>query len=283
MRMEMRRISVWLLFFGLIGIAGEPAAAEVVAWYRFEGTHGTTAGAVTDSSGHGLDGVGVGSPTYSSSVGMNLLPPGTIVNTASMLFDGSSQRVFIPDYDALKLTHSMTLEAWINTNADPLERGDIIFRGDDHGGYDPYHLSVTNGGTRVAFMITDATNASMTVSAPVPMHQWVHVAGTLDDTTGLIKLYVNGALADINTTTIRPFADLDPTGAPGLGIGGLQSDNPFLNKTYFNGLIDEVRISDMALSPSEFLAPEPSSLAVIGIACIGWLQRRRRVGREVAA
>jgi hypothetical protein len=198
-----------------------------------------------------------------------------------MSFNGSSQRIFIPDYNALKLTHSMTIEAWIKSGPSALERGDILFRGDDHGGFDPYHLDVRNNGTLGAFMITSAADQSAMVTAPIVQHHWTHLAGTLDDATGAMRLYVNGVLAASTTTSIRPFADLDPTGSPGLGIGGLQSDNPFLNKTYFNGLIDEVRISDVALPPSSLLVPEPS-LGLIGLVLVcmagGHPTRRPRAG-----
>jgi len=44
-----------------------------------------------------------------------------------------------------------------------------------------------------------------------------------------------------------------------LGIGDVQSEN---YAEYFNGLIDEVHISDVALTPGGFLTPEPSGLAV---------------------
>ena len=44
-------------------------------------------------------------------------------------------------------------------------------------------------------------------------------AATLDDATGLMSLYVNGALAAQTTTDVRPFANLDPTQEPGVGIG----------------------------------------------------------------
>ena len=55
-----------------------------------------------------------------------------------------------------------------------------------------------------------------------------HLAGTLDDATGSLRLYVNGVLGGIDVTTIRPFGPLQSDQSPGVAIGGLQSGNPFL-------------------------------------------------------
>jgi hypothetical protein len=88
------------------------------------------------------------------------------------------------------------------------------------------------------------------IEVPFPgLNQWIHVAGTLDDATGAMKLYINGNLVGLRETTVRPFALLDPLANPGLGIGNLNSSG----SEYFEGFIDEVRISDVALTPDQFL------------------------------
>jgi len=44
----------------------------------------------------------------------------------------------------------------------------------------------------------------------------------------------------------------------------------------FNGLIDEVRISDQALTPSQFLdVPEPASFSILGMGAFVLLWRKR--------
>ena len=232
-----------------------------------------------DSSGNSLTGIGVRNPIYSASSASAPSAPASTPNAGSISFDGTSQRIFINDYPSLQLVHSMTLEAWIDTNTISAAEGVILFRGDDRGGLDPYKLEVINGGATAKFQITNASDQSASVSAPIVKNQWVHVAGTLDDATGSIKLYVNGALAASSTTTIRPLGTLDSSQTPGVAIGGLQSDNPALNKTYFNGLIDEVRISDTALTPSQFLVPEPVALPLLAF---GGFTLCTRMGRRKA-
>jgi hypothetical protein len=66
--------------------------------------------------------------------------------------------------------------------------------------------------------------------------EW-HVAGTLENATGTMTLYVNGTVVNQTTTTIRPFGDLDRNSHPGIGIGNLKDGAG----QGFDGLIDEVR------------------------------------------
>jgi hypothetical protein len=106
----------------------------------------------------------------------------------------------------------------------------------------------------------------------LPFNQWFHVAGTLDDATGNMKLYVNGNLVASTTTSIRPLGALDPAYSPGLSIG---CDDTGQYGEHFNGWLDEVRLSDVALDPSQFLVPEPSAFALSGLAAALLFVRRR--------
>ncbi|MDB5324467.1 MAG: Immunoglobulin I-set domain protein [Phycisphaerales bacterium] len=253
------------------------AAAATVAYYRFEeGVAGNAAtGPLIDSSGNGLSGTPVSSPTYSTNK-----PTTPFANNLSMSFNGSSWGA-IADNAKFELTHSLTVEAFVNP-AEVRNQGVgqyILFRGDDRSALDPYTLQVQvrSGVPVFIFAVTNATGGTEFVSAPIPaMNQWYEVAGTLDDATGALKIYVNDVLQATTTTTVRPFGTLDSSQSPGLAIGNLQSGN-YGDASKFHGLIDEVRISDQALSSSQLLqtTPEPTVLSLTSICVFGVLRRKR--------
>ena len=189
------------------------------------------------------------------SVGTN---HGTLLNGATYAtgqinqafsFDGVDDRIAVADSPSLALTHSLTIEGWIKVNAIPAnDHGEILFRGDSRSGLDPYSLAIEPSG-QLKFLICSETNAA-SIQATVALGQFVHVAATLDDTTGVMSLYENGVLMAQISTGVRPFGTLDPTQNPGVGIGNA-------NSTYnarFSGLIDDLKLYDNALTAAEVLA-----------------------------
>ena len=167
-------------------------------------------------------------------------------------FDGADDSANVADSSSLAFTQSFTIEGWIKVNGLPTNYnfGSIMFRGDDRGGLDPYSLGVEPNGN-LSFQITAAVHAPTSIQTPLAIGQWTHVAATLDDATGLMSLYVNGALAAQSTTDVRPFANLDPTQNPAVGIGN--SNDPTSYNVPFNGLIDELSVYNRALTPGEVL------------------------------
>ncbi|HVC96577.1 MAG TPA: LamG-like jellyroll fold domain-containing protein [Pirellulales bacterium] len=166
-------------------------------------------------------------------------------------FNGSNGWAALGDPSSLAFTSSFTIEGWVDVKGLPTNYnfGSIMFRGDDRPGLDPYVLSIQPNGD-LLFQISSTTAGAM-VEAPVPMGQLVHVAATLDDGTGLMTLYENGAVVAQNTTTIRPFGALDPTQEPGVGIGNSNALDNY--DVPFNGLIDELTVYNRALTSSEVL------------------------------
>jgi len=205
-----------------------------------------------------------------------------------MHFSGSNvQSVFVPDNPAFDLTQSLTLEAYFNVAAIPNEAGAIIYRGDSRAGLDPYFMTVQAGAnqtTTVQFGFFNAANQETSLVAPLPgLNQWVFAAGVLDNSTGKMSLYVNGALANSLTTTSRPLGPLDSSVPGGLAIGSYPVTT-FGDAASFDGLIDEVRISNTALTPSQFLdataVPEPASIGLMAIATGCLLSRKARPNRR---
>jgi len=164
-------------------------------------------------------------------------------------FNGVNTRAEVADSSSLAFTASFTIEGWIKVNSFGSSSGEILFRGDDRPGLDPYQLRTNSDGT-LSFQIDPLNDNGSTISTPIPLGQFLHVAGTLDDATGLMSLYVNGSLAAQTTTDGRPFANLDPTQNPGVGIGNANGSS---FNVPFNGLIDELSVYNRALSPGEVL------------------------------
>jgi PKD repeat protein len=78
---------------------------------------------------------------------------------------------------------------------------------------------------------------------------WYHIAGVADGAQ--MRVYVNGMLDGSKPSTWLPYSSPEP-----LQIGGVVYGGTFYSYFAFNGLIDEVRISAVALYGSNF-TPQP--------------------------
>jgi hypothetical protein len=165
-------------------------------------------------------------------------------------FNGLNGWAALGDPSSLAFTASFTIEGWIKVNGLPTNYnfGTIMFRGDDRGGLDPYTLVIEPNGD-LHFDIQGSQFGYTSIEAPIPMGQFVHVAATLDDATGAMTLYENGAVVAQTVTPFRPFGPLDPTQEPGVGIGNSNALSTY--DVPFNGLIDELSVYNRALTPSE--------------------------------
>jgi hypothetical protein len=167
------------------------------------------------------------------------------------LFDGSTGRIFVPDSPSLTITASLAITAWIKVNSFPQypdDEGQILYRGDDRYGLDPYFLEVTDGGN-LAFGVTDTNNNQIRLlTPPIPTGRFVFVAAvldTIDEVHALapMEIYVNGRLEALAYTSIVPLGTLDPNASPGVGIGDVQDGN---YPEHFDGIINDLKIYNTA-------------------------------------
>jgi len=233
---------------GGAGGTGGVTVAGLVAYYACDETSGTT---LTDKSGNGNDGTLHGG--YS-------IGTGKVGTGALALNSASSGYVEMPSgvLSALSAATEMTISTWVYiTSTVQWQR---IFdigsstnlttnaQGDTTNHY--MNLVPLDIGNNMAFSITasglDHQNSVVSsANFTFPTNTWTHVALVLGGGTG--EIYINGAVSNTNTISLRP-ADLGTLGYAYIGKSWFTGD-PFLN-----GQIDDFRIYSRALSAAEVLA-----------------------------
>ena len=199
-----------------------PLPGLVAAW-GFDTGSGTTA---ADQSGNGNTGT-LSSATWST----------TGKYGSALSFNGGNAYVNVPDSNSLDLTTGMTIEGWVR----PASGGGwqtLLVK--ERPGELVYGLYANTDANRPQSQVTIGNIARLlNGTTTVPAGLWTHLAATFDGTTE--RLYANGtqvaqlAVSGSITTSTSP-----------LKIGG----NAIWGE-WFNGLIDEVRIYNRALTPAE--------------------------------
>lgn len=166
---------------------------------------------------------------------------------------GSHAGIEVADDNRLALTKSLSIGCWLYldefVNGDNTSPGaQVLFRGDDRPGIDPYHLTVMADGNLI-FAVEDGRGGVAYVRGEIPLHRWFRVWASLDDATGAMQLGVDGRLVAQAITTIRPFANLDPGARPGLGIGNVEAPSAGLNNQPLHGQIRDLRLFDTVHVP----------------------------------
>ena len=187
-------------------------------------------GAIQDNSGLGNNGVG-------NNIAYN--NPGKF--NSSIGFNGSSSAINVPNSSSLNPTNAITMEAWVKWNVNPSTGqpwANIINKNGDDG-YQIQHTS-TNSFFETAIK-TNVKRTYIQSTTQAVAGNWYHVVGTWDNTSNLLKLYVNGNLERTGSLTGSIISS-----AQNVGIGKRS-----WNDRYFNGSIDEAAIYNRSLSPNE--------------------------------
>ena len=219
-----------------------PNSLGLVGYWSFNEGTGTT---TMDYSGNNNKGTltGMASPSTPAS-GWN---PGRLGKALS--FDGVNQYVKIPhSTSTLNIggtASSYTVTAWFKTTTSGGVR-DIVAKNDGTSIY-PFSLYklTTN---ELEFLMYDGGAAPKSTSpATINDGKWHFAAGVRDVGTDKLYLYLDGNLVDSDTdTTGSAMANTDNIT---IGNGG----NSYIGEDW-NGLIDEVRIYNRALSAGEVSA-----------------------------
>jgi glucose/arabinose dehydrogenase len=207
---------------------GTPAPPGLVAAYNFNEGSGTVA---TDASGNGNNGTITGAAWNTGGK-----------YGQALSFDGVNDWVTINDSAGLDLTSGMTLEAWVwPTSQSGWET--VIFKemAGDHA-YVLYSYTDNATGRPTATIRRAAGSSTASGSAVIPVNAWTHLAATYDG--AMLRFYVNGALTG---STAATGAIVTTTGALRIGGNNIWAE-------WFNGLIDDVRVYNRALSLAEIQA-----------------------------
>ena len=204
-----------------------PPPPGLVAAYSFNEGSGTT---VTDLSLNGNTGTISGATWVLGRYGNGLQ------------FDGIDDWVTVADANSLDLTNGMTIEAWVFPAVAPAGwRTVVVKERPDNLGY--YLQASSRGQNRPATgVFVSNAERNLAGTSRLAANTWVHLAATWDG--AVQRLYVNGVqVASRNQTGSMPNS------AGLLRIGG---NLPY--GEFFQGLIDEVRIYNRALTLAEIQA-----------------------------
>ena len=233
----LRRLACLAVLVLLLGVVAPSvsngADPTLVGWWTFDDGSGT---APLDSSDYGRHGEFVGSPQWGAG------------NTGGALSTSAGNYVVIPGYTGILGTSSRTCTAWIKTTT---ADGVIIGWGLLSGGNKwIMRVNQVGGGGELRCEVHNGYHYGTTT---VNDDQWHHVAVVLEDDgspdVAEVQLFVDGVRdadnADLADEPISTIEDMDVT------IG----QNPHnLNSRPYDGLLDEIRVYDRALTQAEIQA-----------------------------
>ncbi len=205
----------------------EPDANTVGLWHLEENTG--SGAYIKDSSSYANNGTPTGTTFTQGKIGKG------------RRFNGSSDYINVNSSSSITPTNAITVEAWVKptnfTCAGTDTNCSILSK---YGGnYIGYKLETNSSGTPFFNICTPSTCPMASSTIPLIAGQWNYVAATWSPST--IKIYVNGVLS--GTGSASTLSQDSTT----LSIGKAS----WYNGDYFNGIIDEVRISNVARTPDE--------------------------------
>ncbi len=237
-----KMLAIPVLVLGLVG----SASAALVAHYEFEGN-------ANDSSGNGLHGTAHGGPSYL----------GGMFGQAIGL-DGVDDYVDCGNSPLLDITGQITVAAWIKVNTFERTWQAIVAKGDSawrlHRNGDTDSLNFALNGPSPGNRSWGHSLAGVT---SVNDDEWHHAAGVYNGSK--MALYIDGGLEDSHDCSGTIATNTEPA------YIAANSEKPAEAYRCWNGLIDDVRIYNHALSeneiaalisPQQWLVPDVSGMSL---------------------
>jgi len=235
--MRMKLLFFMGVFCFLLVFSGKVSADSLVAHWKFDEGSGGTA---SDSSGSGNTGTLYNMDESDWVEGM--------LNTA-LDFDGSDDYIEVPDDLSMSFgTGSFSITFWIKQPV--YNGGTILINGSSNNPpsgrrYEIVSTSSYGGSTvgALVFVIDDDSNKKYTNSGTTFVSDdWLHCACIHDTSTQRIYIYKNGE--EVSSAG----ADTGDINSPSEPLYIAQNEN---NGDRFDGMLDDIRLYDYALSDSE--------------------------------
>ncbi len=219
---------------------------QPAAYYRLGEVSGTTA---FDSSGNNHTGSYLGGPALGQ--------PGALAGDSdtSVGFNGVSS---IVDTNYKPGDPSFTVEAWVRPTAAIAQQWVIAGRGGAgqlvYNAWDGFSQPVHATPGYAGISIFDGVAFDVTLStATLPLNQWTYLAGTWNDSTKDLNLYVNGVLNHTSTFVGKTSVVGEPWTTLQLGAFDETLHGGSYKAQYFQGGIDEVAYYSSALTSAQVL------------------------------
>jgi hypothetical protein len=176
-------------------------------------------------------------------------------------FDGSDDVVLISDNAAFSGLSAITISAWVYPHQwkdRTCSTGCVesILVKSNHADQKEFRMrhsdgdagtSFPNNHIQLSFSVDGSASVeTMVPESDVPVNEWTLIIGTWDTASSELKMYINGVLKDTQTLVGASLFDSNSNlaiGNSGDQAGGLKDD--------FDGLVDDVRIYNRALSAQE--------------------------------
>jgi hypothetical protein len=211
------------------------AGDEIIGWWELNDASGSTA---ADSSTYNNDGTLVGSPAWT-----NDAEQGWCLD-----FTNANNYVTIPNESDYDLTGNMTVMAWMKDDyVDWRNFSTIIAKGRDGGG--GWALQKASRANAMSFYV-DVSGMpwdGIKAGAGIFDNQWHHVAGVYDGSNAYI--YIDGGLDSNSVACSGNMATNDWPVYIGENSKTLLDEAT--NAREWNGLIDDVRVYNYALTQSQ--------------------------------
>ncbi len=165
----------------------------------------------------------------------------------AITLNGSDQYVSIPDDNSLDISGSFTIEAWIYPKT--LSGNQVIIaKRDESGNNEPnYELRIEDEDIRFFFRDgNDDLFQVLTDFSPLTVDEWQVISATYDG--NYMRLFRNGIKID----STEVLSKIPQVNDKEVTIG---FENYWSTSYYFDGYIDEVRISDIARYTTDFDKP----------------------------